>query len=473
MDDRTVLPNPRILLPVAFLLLAMLACNGTEMSTNFTRMIGSFAQWKSLPAGITAPWIQEPNAATPVPRPGTVAVAGIAGAEAKGKQVVVFLSKRRNPLPLGLEVGRATVTDDLHWKLASKVQLDPGENFLHAMVPQESGENGVFSVLRLWYNDGKVGNDPWKLPLAIVSPTDGATVYTERLELRGTGKPGAKVEVLVASTETAPTRPAGMKAPVGQPPISSMVGSDAQWKLSLNVASGNWAITARYANQQPPESVSIRVERSNRVYFEIHPIQWGRVTRINWYGNTELAYTTYREAYKDLRGLHSGLDYLAPLNTPLFNAIRKPATVISVNGTPHSYRAGPSSVLLHYEGDHMVLYGHTSPARLPKLGQTFQFGEVVAYSGQDAQDGKSGVQHLHMEVIVKGDQWKKLEPEELIQSRVRPGENRTNPVPFLAPGLVQEMADRKPGGFHPNSDGRWMTPEDQPDIKPGGKRLVP
>lgn len=198
------------------------------------------------------------------------------------------------------------------------------------------------------------------------------------------------------------------------------------------------------------------------------PVPLDKITSINWYGNTQFAYDKRADLYGELQGLHSGVDFLVPLGTPITSVVNRTGTVLSVSNARavFAYKAGPENVLVNY-GDFLVLYGHTSKPGLPAVGATFRPGDVVAYTGVD----DDGLAHLHLEVIRKHESWDKLPPDK--QATTRPGNVRTNPVVFFSAVLRRQLATKQWDTFHKLTDGRWQTPEDQPDITPGGQHLVP
>jgi len=193
------------------------------------------------------------------------------------------------------------------------------------------------------------------------------------------------------------------------------------------------------------------------------PISWDKVTSINWYGNTEFAYKNRSRYYSRLQGLHSGLDFICPEDTPITNSIDRTGTIISIDNKQYYYGAGPGNVLVDY-GDFLVLYGHTSSTSL-RVGDKVEPGTEIALSGTDGN-----LAHLHLEVIKKDPLWDNL-PIEKKRSE-RPGNVRTNPVPYLSPELKKFLESKQWDKFHETENGKWISPEDQPDITPGEKYLV-
>lgn len=198
------------------------------------------------------------------------------------------------------------------------------------------------------------------------------------------------------------------------------------------------------------------------------PVPMDKVTWFNWYGNTETAYRKRDELYSKLQGLHSGLDFGVPDGTPITNTIDRPGVIASIDGSPYYYGAGPYSILVDY-GDFLILYGHTSDTEKldpeVKVGDTVNPGDLIGYTGTDNR-----YPHLHMEVIKKNPEWDSLPDEQ--KKKKRPGDIRTNPAPYLSPKLREQVEAEARDKFHPTDDGRWQTPDDQPDIVPGGPYLI-
>ncbi|MCL4370552.1 MAG: CHAP domain-containing protein [Chloroflexi bacterium] len=256
-----------MLLLVAFVLLTILACDGTGVSVDFSKQIDTWTKIDSVPAGVVPPWIQEPDGSKPVGPPGKVSVTGLAPQEAKGKQVVIYLSNSPNPEASKQEEGQGVVGDDLHWKLPAPVQLVPGQNFLHATVLNDSGQPGAFSTVGLWYNDGKVGSGAADLPLSIKSPVNGSVAYQSSFELSGTAKPGVEVQILTraVTTPNCPAPTATSTTSATKPQQVPWVPTDAwgRWKYPIILAGGrSWTITAQTTGVSKPETSLIIVYSS-------------------------------------------------------------------------------------------------------------------------------------------------------------------------------------------------------------------
>lgn len=198
------------------------------------------------------------------------------------------------------------------------------------------------------------------------------------------------------------------------------------------------------------------------------PIAFDSINYINWYGNTNFAYQNRTTIYSALQGLHSGIDFIAPYGTPIKSVVNRSGAVVSINNEPYDYRTGPGNLLIDY-GEFLVLYGHIQNAHFPdaiKIGAVVVPNDTIAYVGADT----AGLIHLHLEIIRKN-------PPASGAPGGRPGYIRTNPVPFFSSNTLDQLTQKAQGigaTFHPiPSVTKWQTPNDQPDIIPGGPLLVP
>ncbi len=211
---------------------------------------------------------------------------------------------------------------------------------------------------------------------------------------------------------------------------------------------------------QPPQTPSL-------VLFSDLPVTLGKDDYVLWYGNTEWSFCdrylhprdpndpTTRPFYEALRGMHDGLDFGLPMDPKkpfvgreIFSASHTLGEVVYI-GT--SYGAEPTALMIKH-GDYVVLYGHLS-AVLVQVGQkNIGFGDKIALSGIG-----NGVSHLHLEVLPASD-WQGKR-------------TRINPVPLFAPSLQAQLVEKAAKSpvwnrFHPLPNGKWGTPQDQPNIEP-------
>lgn len=171
------------------------------------------------------------------------------------------------------------------------------------------------------------------------------------------------------------------------------------------------------------------------------------------YGNTTGAYLSGANNYSAGQFLHFGIDISMPCGTPLVAVAD--AIVDSVDNPNRG--SAPHNLLLRMP-DHglTVLYGHLLERPTVIAGQPVKQGEVIALSGEPESDCDSRP-HLHFEV--------------------RSLDYRTayNPVHYIdAPwhSLVGLDARFRPLFQRDLMDPRrWMSLEDQPDVRFGGARL--
>jgi murein DD-endopeptidase MepM/ murein hydrolase activator NlpD len=121
------------------------------------------------------------------------------------------------------------------------------------------------------------------------------------------------------------------------------------------------------------------------------------VSFFNGFGPNNFAYNQSLRAdggvYRNLFGLHDGLDFGIPHGTPLramdwglvVHASRQ------ANDTP--FGARPFSVAVIY-GKYLALYGHMSDSSIVKAGDIVAPGQKIGLSGTDPDDGP----HLHFEM---------------------------------------------------------------------------
>ncbi|MCL4531619.1 MAG: M23 family metallopeptidase [Actinobacteria bacterium] len=445
-------PQFRALLGVFMLFVVLQPCGAVQdISQWISKPVDVLKDIKFLPPDLGGLYFAEPDGNQTV-RTKSVKVSGAALGEAnRGRQAVIFLSQSSNVAGEKREVGRATIGQDLKWQLANQVQLTPGENYLFGAVDNRLGEPGSFSIIRLWYDDGSGIKDPRvPVPLTVDSPHSGVRVYTSPVTITGKGTAGAWVQVDGGAGDAR----------------STAANARGEWSLPVELKGGTNTLQVHYKNEPANKGVSLQIEYWQGLTFLASPVSIDKVTYINWYGNTEYAYENRDKLYSALQGLHSGVDFGVPWETPITNTTNRTGTVLSVNNAPYGFGAEPNAVLLDF-GEYLVLYGHNSSKSLPKAGQQIQPRGIIAYSGIG-----NGFLHLHLEVILRNPQWENLPAD--TKAKSRPGDNRTNPVPFFVPELVQQLKKEKDSGaFHPTSDGKRMTPEDQLDITPGGPYLVP
>ncbi|MEY3208833.1 MAG: hypothetical protein RL064_864 [Bacteroidota bacterium] len=96
--------------------------------------------------------------------------------------------------------------------------------------------------------------------------------------------------------------------------------------------------------------------------------------------------------YKDYR-LHAGLDFSAPMGTPIYATSDGVIQVAGFNTDGYG-----NKVVINHGYGYQTLYGHMVRVKA-KVGQSIKRGEVIGYVGST---GKSTGAHLHYEVIKRG-----------------------------------------------------------------------
>jgi len=116
------------------------------------------------------------------------------------------------------------------------------------------------------------------------------------------------------------------------------------------------------------------------------------------FGNTTFAQENMCDWYSRTSGLHPGVDFGMPYNTPIYWPGDEPGTVVSVNGDVHNLGSGPYTVIIE-AGGFYFLFGHMSDQAPPVAsGDTIQPGQLIGYSGNPSGREGAGNDHLHLEV---------------------------------------------------------------------------
>ena len=118
-----------------------------------------------------------------------------------------------------------------------------------------------------------------------------------------------------------------------------------------------------------------------------------------WYGVTTTGYRARVSAYGQGQGIHFGIDFAAPMRTPVLAVAG--GRVIAVDG---DYGSPPHSVVLELFDGNQAVYGHLAErSSFVDVGQIVQQGEVVGLSGDSGYpyDGSRNP-HLHLEIRKQG-----------------------------------------------------------------------
>lgn len=111
-----------------------------------------------------------------------------------------------------------------------------------------------------------------------------------------------------------------------------------------------------------------------------------------WYGNTIWAYRNWPDLYSEGQGLHFGIDFAAPCDTPVVSI--GDGVVFAVDGP---YGAPPHNLVINLGNGYFSLFGHLHTRPTVYVGEHVKRGQVVAYSG-DPTGTCTEASHLHLEI---------------------------------------------------------------------------
>ncbi|HLB63280.1 MAG TPA: M23 family metallopeptidase [Anaerolineales bacterium] len=148
------------------------------------------------------------------------------------------------------------------------------------------------------------------------------------------------------------------------------------------------------------------------------------------FGNTTFAQEFACDWYSRTSGMHPGIGFGIAYGTPLYWPADQPGVVVSVDGDPIDYSAGPHSLIIE-AGGFRFLFGHMSDQDpTVEVGDTIQPGDLIGYSGNPSGVEDAGNDHLHLEV--------------------RPVEDRrivVNPLAFFAQSQRDSLFDLFSGDY--------------------------
>jgi murein DD-endopeptidase MepM/ murein hydrolase activator NlpD len=124
------------------------------------------------------------------------------------------------------------------------------------------------------------------------------------------------------------------------------------------------------------------------------------VASFSGFGPNNYSYLTYargEDYYRNLQGLHNGLDFVMPEGTPLCSVDWGVVAYVSQREDDNPYGAGPYSLLVRY-GRYVALYGHLQGCTLGKdvfvkTGDIVAPGQLIGLSGIS-----NNAPHLHFEM---------------------------------------------------------------------------
>jgi len=170
---------------------------------------------------------------------------------------------------------------------------------------------------------------------------------------------------------------------------------------------------------------------------------------IQWFGNTETAYTYRSQWYRGGQGLHFGIDFSTPCGTK----VAAIADGVVIGFDELQYGSGPHNLLVLHDNEFVSLYGHLLEPPLVALYDEVEQGQVVGLTG-DPDLTCTSRPHLHLEIRDRGSY------------------HSYNPVLFIDADW-ETLALFGPVGFERDLDNprQWVTPFDQPVVTFGDPLL--
>lgn len=138
------------------------------------------------------------------------------------------------------------------------------------------------------------------------------------------------------------------------------------------------------------------------------------------YGATEFARSN-RKYYS--KGTHNGMDFAAPLGTPIYAATDGTVTLSSKNGTSAERFYYGKFVLLKHANNLSTIYGHMSRQAVA-TGQVVKKGDIIGYVGKT---GYATGDHVHFGVFITDS----IKMNNLSGAGVIPAGYTLNPADYL------------------------------------------
>lgn len=174
-----------------------------------------------------------------------------------------------------------------------------------------------------------------------------------------------------------------------------------------------------------------------------------------FYGNTTGAYRQRFTTYRNIQGIHFGIDLAAHCGTTV---VAIGDGVISEVDGPHG--SPPHNLVIEHGNGLASFYGHLLERPSIKVGTRVKRGQAVAKSG-DSQFTCTGAPHLHLEIRDSSHQ------------------RLFNPIPYIAAdwntlALGGGISSGGARGFQRNLDNPrlWQQPDQQPQARRGGALLA-
>jgi murein DD-endopeptidase MepM/ murein hydrolase activator NlpD len=360
--------------------------------------------------------------------------AGIVNASGNPKQPIYdrFFGIVRAPVagePVALTPARTDLTPTVQ---SLRVRRGPGTN--HGIITrvnpgdrlgvEESWETACAKLGQRgeWINVRPPGHDPgwsaaWYLKLLVETPSHAPPLLTPTDNgLRVRGGPGLQSairdhadtgDLLEALEEWS-----GAVAKLGQPgrwinvrTPDGIEGWAAAWFLRLPTPQEMHGYPGPPPPSEPTTTADADLLRAlafeRDISFDRLPVcDPATVDSFSGFGPNNFSYYTFvrgDDYYRNLRGLHNGLDFLMAVGTPLCSIDWGVVVHVSNREGDNPYGAGPFSVIIRH-GRHVALYGHMMGMRQGEH-MFVQEGDIVAPGQTIGLSGTSNnCPHLHFEM---------------------------------------------------------------------------
>jgi murein DD-endopeptidase MepM/ murein hydrolase activator NlpD len=146
----------------------------------------------------------------------------------------------------------------------------------------------------------------------------------------------------------------------------------------------------------------------------LHPIKYEKISS---------GYGWRKDPISGKQSFHKGLDYKAPLGTPVFPSLPAKIAIID-NSSGYGLR-----MVLDHGGGLLTSYGHLSEVK-GKVGQLVNQNDVIAFSGSS---GRSTGAHLHFEIAINN---KSVDPALYLKLPYKIPQISSITTPLLIAGAV-------------------------------------
>jgi murein DD-endopeptidase MepM/ murein hydrolase activator NlpD len=267
----------------------------------------------------------------------------------------------------------------------------------------------------------------------VVVTQDGANTT---VQVTTTGNPAPQVVVTIGA-------PTGVNGPALQPDLHNYINTIPD---NYSIPQGYKAFWAQRGKLGLPDPFDISPTK-------LDAAKVGRMP-VNGFGPNSFSVANWQAYYRNVCGMHNGLDHIIPRGTPLV-AVSDGVIVGTQTSWPFMGNPNDKDIILwcflpeQYKDSQgrrmlsnvLVAYAHLSNNTVVKRHQVVKAGDVIGISGNPA--GESGNDHLHLEVhLLTGDNaLPKTGTRKLLSDykRPQPFDNRTpfNPLLFFSERLVK------------------------------------